>query len=114
MTEDKELSVCPECGEKFDNSFDYVDHLLEDDEDFDPALILPGGYQLMVGSLLYGLYKDADNPKKIRDVVQSVYITLFTAETQTDLIGRTIEDIIVEGSMLGIDDELNKLLKDRE
>ena len=32
-------SKCPECGEEFDNVFEATDHLLEEDEEFDPALI---------------------------------------------------------------------------
>ena len=36
-----ELPSCPECGYEFNNAFEAVDHMLEDDEQFDPALILP-------------------------------------------------------------------------
>ena len=39
----KEIPSCPECGERFENVFEATDHLLEDDEEFDPALILQIG-----------------------------------------------------------------------
>lgn len=105
-------SKCPECGEEFNNIFEATDHLLEEDEEFDPALILPNGYRLMVGSLLRCLYNHAHNPKMIEDVVQSTYATLFAAETKPEVLGNVIEDIIVVSSMNGLDDELKKLLED--
>jgi hypothetical protein len=105
---------CPECGEEFDNIFDATDHLLEEDEEFDPALILPNGYRLMIGSLLRCIYKYADDPTMIEDVVQSTYATLFAAETKPDALGGVIEDMIVGSSMDGLDDELKKLLEDGE
>jgi hypothetical protein len=45
------IPPCPVCGEHFEDIFEATDHLLEENEDeFDPKLILPGGYTLMVGS----------------------------------------------------------------
>ena len=66
----------------------------------------------MVGSLLRCLYGHANNPALIKDVVQSTYATLFSAETKPDVLGSVIEDIIVGSSMNGLDDELKKLLED--
>lgn len=109
-----ELNPCPECGQHFENVFEATDHLLEDDEDFDPALILPNGYRLMIGSLLRCMYRYAEEPEQIRTITQDTYLTLFTAETQPDVILDVIEDMIVDSSMVGIDDELKQLLEDGE
>lgn len=109
-----ELNPCPECGEHFENVFEATDHLLEEDEEFDPALILPNGYRLMIGSLLRCMYRYAEEPEQIRSITQDTYLTLFTAETQPDVIIDVIEDMIVGSSMVGIDDELKQLLEDGE
>ena len=105
---------CPECGAKFDNAFEVIDHMLEDGDEFDPALILPGGYRLMVGSLLRSIYDNSTNPTLIQDIAQSTYVTLFAAEHEPESIGEEIEDIIVESAMENFDGEVNKLFKDRE
>ena len=109
-----ELPKCPECGQKFTDAFDAVNHMLEDDQEFDPALILPGGYRLMIGSLLRALFENRNDEEYVSEILQSAYITLFTAETEPDIIGETVEDIIVESVMEDFDGELNKLFKDRE
>lgn len=110
MFEDNEK--CPECGEHFENAFEAVDHVLEDDEDFDPALILPNGYRLMIGSLLRCMYRYADEPEQIRKITQSTFLTLFTAETQPSVMKDVVEDMIVDSSMMDLDDELKNLLAD--
>lgn len=110
----KELPRCPECGFKFNDAFEAVNHMVEDDQEFDPALILPGGYRLMIGSLLRALYDNRKDPEYISEILQSAYITLFTAETNPEIIGETVEDIIVESVMEDFDGELNKLFKNRE
>ena len=109
-----ELNPCPECGQHFENVFEATDHLLEEDEEFDPALVLPNGYRLMIGSLLRCMYRYAEEPEQIRTITQDTYLTLFTAETQPDVIIDVIEDMIVGSSMVGIDDELKQLLEDGE
>ena len=109
-----EINPCPECGQQFDNVFEATDHLLEEDEEFDPALVLPNGYRLMIGSLLRCMYRYAEDPKQIRSITQDTYMTLFTAETQPDVILDVIEDMIVGSSMVGIDDELKQILEDGE
>jgi hypothetical protein len=109
-----ELPRCPECGQKFTDAFDAVNHMLEDDQEFDPALILPGGYRLMIGSLLRALFENRDDEAYVSEILQSAYITLFTAETNPEIIGETVEDIIVESVMEDFDGELNKLFKNRE
>jgi hypothetical protein len=110
----KDNNKCPECNEEFDNVFEATDHMLEDDEEFDPVLILPNGYRLLVGSLLRCMYRYADEPEMIKDISQSTYVTLFTAETAPETLGAVIQDMIVGSSMVGIDDELKQLLADGE
>ena len=110
----KPIKPCPECGEQFENVFEATDHLLEEDEDFDPALILPNGYRLMIGSLLRCFYRYADDPEKIKDVAQDTYMTLFTVEMEPETVVDVIEDMIVGSSMAGLDDELKELLEGGE
>ena len=107
----KEIPPCPECGERFENVFEATDHLLEDDEEFDPALVLPNGARLMIGSLLRCLFKYANKPEQIKSITQSTYMTLFTAETQPEAIKDIVEEMIVESQMLEIDDEIKQLLE---
>ena len=107
---DRSIPPCPECGEHFENVFQATDHLLEDDEEFDPALVLPNGARLMIGSLLRCLYKYANKPDQIKTITQSTYMTLFTAETQPEAIKDIVEEMIIESQMMDIDDEIKKLL----
>ena len=107
----KKIPPCPECGEHFENAFDATDHLLEDDEEFDPALVLPNGYRLMIGSLLRCIYRYADSPENIKGIAESTYMTLFTAETQPNVVAGIIEDMIVDTQMTVLDEELKKLLE---
>ena len=107
----REIPPCPQCGERFENVFEATDHLLEDDDDFDPALVLPNGARLMVGSLLRCLYKYADRPDQIKSITQSTYMTLFTAETQPEAIKDIVEEMIIESQMMEIDDEIKALLE---
>ena len=105
---------CPECGEILDSAFDVVEHMVEDGEEFNPSMIMPGGFRLLLGSLLRGLYDNKDDAEYISQITQSAYITLFTAEHYPEMIGETVEDIIVESVMENFDGELSKLFKDRE
>ena len=109
---DNKVPPCPECGEQFDNVFQATDHLLEDDEEFDPSLILPNGARLMIGSLLRCLYKYADKPDQIKTITQSTYMTLFTAETQPAAMKDIVEEMIIESQMMEIDNELKQLLEE--
>lgn len=110
----KPIKPCPECGEQFENVFEATDHLLEEDEEFDPALILPNGYRLMIGSLLRCIYRYSDDADKVKDVVQDTYMTLFTVEMEPSTVVEVIEDMIVGSSMAGLDDELKELLEGGE
>ncbi len=107
----REIPKCPDCGQHFENVFEATDHLLEDDEEFDPALVLPNGARLMIGSLLRCLYRYADKPEQIKNITQSTYMTLFTAETQPETIRDIVEEMIIESQMMDIDDELKQLLE---
>jgi hypothetical protein len=106
------INHCHECGEDFDNSFQLIDHTLEDDEDFDPYLILPNGYKLMLGSLLRFLFSHADNPEQIRHITQSTYVTLFASENGYDLVDELIEDMVVKSALQRFDEELDILLSE--
>jgi len=109
---DRSIPPCPECGEHFENVFQATDHLLEDDDEFDPALVLPNGARLMIGSLLRCLYKYADKPDQIKTITQSTYMTLFTAETQPEAIKDIVEEMIIESQMMEIDNEIKQLLEE--
>lgn len=108
---DKKIPPCPDCGQHFENVFEATDHLLEDGEDFDPALILSSGAKLMIGSLLRCLYKYADKPDQIKVITQSTYMTLFTAEIQPETIRDIVEEMIIESQMMEIDEEIKQLLE---
>lgn len=111
---DKDIPKCPECGWQFKNVFEAVDHLIEDDDDlFDPALILPNGFSLMIGSLLRCLYGHAVKSEMdiIKEIVQSTYMTLYTAETNPELIGEMVQDIVINNEMADFDQGLQELLK---
>jgi len=103
---------CHECGQDFDNSFELIDHTLEDDEEFDPYLVLPNGYKLMLGSLLRFLFSHAEDPEQIRHITQSTYVTLFASENGYDLVDELVEDMVVKSSLQRFDEELSKLLSE--
>ena len=107
---DPEYNKCHDCGEEFDNSFDLIDHTMGDDDEFDPYLILPNGYRLMLGSLLKFIYDETSDTEQIRHIAQSTYVTLFAAENGYDLIDTLIEDMIVKSSLQNFDESLQQLL----
>lgn len=109
---EKEFNKCPECGEMFDNVFDAIDHTMEEGDEFDPALILGNGYRLMIGSLLRAIYDGADNKDYIKELSQDTFVTLYMAEFSPLEMKGIVHDIIVENSMVGLDEELKQLLKD--
>jgi len=108
----KDIPPCSICGQQFDNIFDATDHLAEDEngEYFDPKLILPGGYQLLIGSLLRCIYEASTNPKNVRDITQSVYATLYAAESSPRKMKEYIENVVVNQEMRHIDKELAHFL----
>ena len=110
----KDIPPCKICGQQFNNIFDATDHLVEDEngEYFDPRLILPGGYQLLIGSLLRCIYEASTSPKNVRDITQSVYATLYAAESSPRQMKEYIEDVVVNQEMRNIDKELVHFLKE--
>ncbi len=110
-----DIPPCSVCGEHFDNIFEATDHLLEDDEEeFDPRLILSSGYSLMVGSLLRCMYSYADNPSKIKEITQSTYAALYAAENNTSEMRELVEDMIVREHMNDIDTQYESLTKKKK
>ena len=75
---------------------------------------MPFGFRLILCILLLWIYDNKDDSEYISQITQSAYITLFTAEHYPEMIGETVEDIIVESVMENFDGELSKLFKDRE
>lgn len=109
-----EIPPCKICGQHFDNIFDATDHLIEDngEEEFNPEIILPNGYRLLVGSLLRQLFESADNPEEVRTITQLTYGTLYAAETNVGLMKKLVEDAIIHEHMSDIDKELKRLLEE--
>lgn len=107
------IPPCSVCGEQFANVFEATDHLVEEggEEVFDPKLILPGGYSLMIGSLLRCLYGYANNPAQIKAITQSTYATLYAAETSPKGMQSLIEQMVVDEQMSNFNVELKKLLE---
>jgi hypothetical protein len=107
-------NTCNECNKTFDSSFDLVDHLLEDDEEFDPYLVLPSGYRLMIGSMLRFMYENCDNPEQIKLITQSTYVTLFASENGYSPIEELVEDMVVKSALKDFDDSLKTLLEEEK
>ena len=109
-----EIPPCGICGERFDNIFDATDHLIEDngEEEFNPEVVLPNGYRLLVGSMLRQLFDSADNPEEVRTITQLTYGTLYAAETNISMMKKLVEDAIIHEHMSEIDDELKELLEE--
>ena len=111
-----EIPQCKVCGTNFDNIFDAVNHLIEDDEEiFEPVYQLPSGYALMLGSLLEELYHHADEPDVIRDITEITYATLYAAQTDVTKMKGLVHQAIINQHMSSIDEELKDLLeKDKD
>lgn len=109
----KKIKPCATCGEQFANVFEATDHLVEEggEEIFDPCLILPGGYSLMIGSLLRCLFSHANNPAQIKSITQSTYATLYAAELSPKGMQEIIEEMVVSEQMSNFNFELKKLLE---
>lgn len=104
-------NYCNECNVEFENSFALIDHMLEDDEDFDPYYILPNGFKLLLGSLLRFMFNHAEEPEQVKLISQSTYVTLFASEMGYDLVDELVEDMVVKSALVGFDEELKQLLK---
>ena len=108
-----EIPQCKICGTQFDNIFDAVNHLMDDEDDvFDPVIKLPNGYALLIGSLLEELYHHADDPAMIKDITEMTYATLYAAQTDVIQMKELVEEAIVKQHMVSIDEELKELLEE--
>lgn len=105
-----EYNKCKDCDTEFDNSFELVDHLLDEDYEFDPSLLLPSGARLKIGTLLRFMYQHKDNPEQIALITQKTYITLFAFEYGYSNTQELIEDMVVDSSMVNFDSSLKSLL----
>jgi hypothetical protein len=108
----KNIPPCKICGQHFDNIFEAVDHMIEDEgnEMFDPKLILPGGYQLMIGSLLRTIHYHARGNRQVKDIVEHTYATLYAAETSPRKMKKFIEDLIITTEMDTLEHEIKDFL----
>ena len=104
-------NYCNECNETFENSFQLIDHTLEEDDEFDPYYLLPNGFKLLLGSLLRFMYNNANEPEQIKLITQSTYVTLFASENGYDLVDELVEDMIVKSALHNFDEDLEALLK---
>lgn len=110
-----EIPQCNVCGTEFDNIFDAINHLMEDDEEiFEPTYVLPSGYALMLGSLLEELYYNADKPDVIRDITEITYATLYAAQTDVMKMKDLVHEAIINQHMSSIDEELEELLEENK
>lgn len=111
-----DIPPCGICGQHFDNIFEATDHLIEDngEEEFNPEIVLPNGYRLLLGNMLRQLFESADDPEEIRTITQLTYGTLYAAETNVGLMKKLVEDAIIHEHMSEIDDELKDLLEEDE
>ena len=105
-------NYCNDCNIEFEDSFQLIDHFLDDDEEFDPYYILPGGFKIMLGSLLRFMFAHADDPEQIKLISQSTYVTLFASENGYDLINELVEDTIVKSALMDFDEGLRELLEE--
>lgn len=107
------IKPCEICGQRFDNIFEMVEHQIDSGEpEFDPALLLPNGYKLLVGTLLRLIYDRSNKPSQVREVVSSAYMNLYLAETDQQAMRENVENIIVQRFVSDLDRELRELLED--
>ena len=104
-------NYCNDCNETFENSFQLIDHTLEEDDEFDPYYLLPNGFKLLLVSLLRFMYNNANEPEQIKLITQSTYVTLFASENGYDLVDELVEDMIVKSALQNFDEDLEALLK---
>jgi hypothetical protein len=108
-----EIPKCGVCGTEFDNIFEAVSHLTEDDDEiFEPIFQLPSGYALMLGSLLEELYHNADKPDIIRSVTEITYATLYAAQSDVIKMQDLVQEAIINQHMSTIDKEIEELLEE--
>jgi uncharacterized membrane protein len=107
-------NYCNECDTHFEDSFELIDHVLEDDEEFDPYLILPNGIKLLLGSLLRYVFAHAEEPDKIKVITQSTYVTLFAAENGYNPLEELIEDMVIKLELQNFDENFKKFMEEED
>ena len=106
------IKPCDFCGTHFDNVFEMVDHLQEEgDPPFDPSLLLPNGYKLLVGTLLRLIHEQSNKPSQVRKITESAFTNLYLAETNQQQMRSNIEDAMVSQFVSELDKELAELLE---
>ena len=104
-------NYCNECDTEFEDSFQLVDHVLEDDEEFDPFLLLPNGVKLLFGSFLRYIFAHAEEPDRIKTLAQYTYITLFAAENGYDPLNDLIEDMVIKLELQNFEENFKKFME---
>ena len=104
-------NYCNECDTEIEDSFQLVDHVLEDDEEFDPFLLLPNGVKLLFGSFLRYIFAHAEEPDRIKTLAQSTYITLFAAENGYDPLNDLIEDMVIKLELQNFEENFKKFME---
>jgi uncharacterized membrane protein len=107
-------NYCNECDEQFEDSFELIDHVLEDDDEFDPYLVLPNGIKLLLGSLLRYIFAHSEEPDKIKVITQSTYVTLFAAENGYDPLEKLIEDMVIKLELQNFDENFKKFMEEED
>lgn len=82
-----------------------------EEEEFNPVVSLPGGYQLLFGSLLRQLFDKADDPEEVRTIVELTYGTLYASESNIPMMKKLVEDAIIHEHMFELEEELKELLE---
>ena len=107
------IKPCEVCGTHFNNVFEMVDHLQEEGEPpFDPSLLLPNGYKLLVGTLLRLIHEQSNKPSQLRRITENAFTNLYLAETNQQEMRSNIEDAMVNQFVSELDRELASLLED--
>jgi len=89
------VKACRTCGTRFENVFEEADHLVNDDETFDPMYVLTGSVRIGLGTLMRRFYNEADDPEQVQRTAQEVYSLLLTAEFDANNV-RPIIDMLHE------------------
>lgn len=111
----KKIRRCKECGARFANIFEEVDHLVENEEElFDPTFQLQEGYSLRLGSLLRNFYNQASNPAETRRLAEETFEVLYMANISPEKFTRYAKEAFIRAVMRGIDYEYQKLIEEED
>jgi hypothetical protein len=62
--------------------------------------------------LLRNIYQHAGNNKKVKDIIEHTYATLYAAETNPRKMKRYIEDFIIDTEMDVLEHEIKDFLRE--